>query len=483
MLRYLIVAAAVLALVATAVVVLRPGDGGSGPPPAAGQRPPSEPTTGQRTPSEQVTGQRAPTSDSGERFVWSVSDDRRHLVDQHGDPVLVRGDSPWSLMTDLTPDEAETYFADRGDRDVNAVIVSLLGAVANGAPHDDGSTVDGLAPFVEGDVTEWSPDYWGRAHDYVARAERHGITVMLYPIDSWVWGKAFTPDGMQQCRTYGRQVAEHFADLPNIVWMAGGDYYPASDAPGEIDRCVAAVREGMRDVGDQRPFTMQLGAAGPVVTTDHPWWRRGVDWNFVYTYDPTHAAVARAYSHQPPVPTLLGEANYERENNQGNQPTTSETLRRQVAWALTSGAVGDFYGSSDWGFAPGWQERLGSPGLADVGHVRDVFAGVEWWRLVPDAKGAFLTGGRGEAWERGDVLDSDLATATIAPDGSVAVVYVPTQRTITIETGALADDVSASWVDPSTGQTQPAGVQPQYRTPGQNGDGDGDWLLVFTSPG
>ena len=123
MLRYLI-AAAVLALVATAVVVFRPGDGGSGPPPAA-QRPPSEPSTAQR--SEPVTGQPTPTNDSGGPFIWSVSDDGRHFVDQHGDPILVRGDSPWSLTTDLTAEEAETYLADRGARDVNAVIVSLLG--------------------------------------------------------------------------------------------------------------------------------------------------------------------------------------------------------------------------------------------------------------------------------------------------------------------------------------------------------------------
>src|SRR5690606_34542458 len=147
---------------------------GSGPPPAA-QRPPSEPSTEQR--SEPVIGQRSPTKDSGGPFIWSVSDDGRHFVDQHGDPLLVRGDSPWSLMTDLTAEEAETYLADRGARDVNAVIVSLLGAADNGAPHDDGSTVDGLAPFVGGDVTEWNADYWARAHDYVARAAQHGITV------------------------------------------------------------------------------------------------------------------------------------------------------------------------------------------------------------------------------------------------------------------------------------------------------------------
>ena len=457
----MLVAAIALALVATAVATLRPGDEGSRRLAPTGQRPSTQ------------AGQ-AP-------FVWTVSDDGRHFVDQHGEPILVRGDSPWSLLTDLTPGEARTYFADRESRDVNAVIVSLLGAVDNGAPHDDGTTVDGLTPFVEGDVTTWREDYWQRAHDYVELAARHGITVMLYPIDGWVWGKAFDPDGIEQCREYGRKVARHFADLPNIVWLSGGDYYPEGDGPGELDRCMSTVLDGMHEVGDQRPFTMQLGSSHPVVTTDHPWWAGRVDWNFVYSYEPTHTAVAEAYRRQPPLPTILGEANYERENNQGNRPTTNETLRRQAAWALTSGAAGDFYGSSDWQFLPGWQGRLDSPGLADVGHVRDVFAGLSWWRLVPDTGGDFLTGGRGSGATKGgaDVLDSDRATATIAPDGSQAVVYVPTARTITIDTSALAKGVQARWVDPSTGRSRPVDVQESYRTPGENGDGDGDWLLVF----
>lgn len=451
--RWFLVAAAALVIVTAAVVAVRPEDEGD--------------------PQERRSGD-AP-------FVTSVSKNGRYLLDQHGDPILVRGDSPWSLMTDLTPDQAETYFADREDREVNAVIVSLLGAVDNGAPHDDGETVDGLAPFVGGDVTAWDDAYWDRAHDYVEAARRHGITVMLYPIDVWVWGRAFDADGPEQCREYGRKVAEHFADLPNIVWMSGGDYYPEGDGPGELDECVKAMVSGMREAGDERLFTMQLGSGEPVVTTEHPWWRRQVDWNFVYTYEPTHAAVARAYRHEPPIPTLLGEANYEGENNQGNAPTTNETLRRQVAWALTSGAVGDFYGSLDWQFEPGWQSRLDGPGLADVGHVRDVFAGLDWWRLVPDTDGDFLTGGRGGAPAKGgaDVLASDVATATVAPDGSEAVVYVPTSRTITVDTDGLDDGVRARWVDPSTGESRPVDVRSRYRTPGENADGDEDWLLVF----
>ena len=70
---------------------------------------------------------------------------------------------------------------------------------------------------------------------------------------------------------------------------------------------------------------------------------------------------------RPVRPVLLGEANYEGENNiPDSPPTTNETLRRQVLWSLTSGAAGDFYGSADWQFLPGWEDRLDRPGLTEV---------------------------------------------------------------------------------------------------------------------
>lgn len=460
-----------LFVVAAAVTVSRPwfDEGGSGAPPA-----PSHATTGGRVP---------PPGEAP--FASAVSDDGRHLVDQRGNPILVRGDSPWSLMTDLTQAEGETFFADRERRDVNAVLVSLLGAEDNGGPDDDGTTRDGIKPFIDGDITRWNEAYWQRARAHVRSAADHGITVLLYPVDSWVLGTSFDPDDTAQCSEYGRMVADHFADLPNVLWMAGGDYLPEGDRETgtDADRCIDAVLEGIRSTGDERPFSIQMGAGLPMTSTDDPYWRGRVDWNFVYTYGPTYRVVARAHEHEPAIPTIFGEGNYERENNQDNPETTDETLRRQTAWALTSGAAGDIYGSDDWEFVQGWQSRLGAPGLSDVGHVRDVFADLRWWELAPD--GDFITSGEGRPItvddRMTDVLDSDLATAAVAPDGSAAVVYVPTTRTITIEDSDLADPVTAVWVDPSTGDERPTGVRSTYRTPGPNAAGDEDWLLVFAS--
>ena len=71
---------------------------------------------------------------------------------------------------------------------------------------------------------------------------------------------------------------------------------------------------------------MQLNAEKSI-STDIPYWAGRVDWNFVYTYYPTYKAVLDARRRQPAIPAVLGEANYEDENNQHETPpTTDETL-------------------------------------------------------------------------------------------------------------------------------------------------------------
>ncbi|WP_165372815.1 DUF4038 domain-containing protein [Pengzhenrongella frigida] len=429
----------------------------------------------------------SPAAAVGPPFVTAVSENGRYFVDQYGQPVAVRGDSPWSLMTDLAPGEVETYLANRADHGVNSLIVSLIGAVANGGPADDGSTFDGIAPFVDGDLVTWNEAYFDRAHDYLQMAADRGMTVFLYPIDGWTVDHAVVPESIGQCAEYGQKVGERFADLANLVWMTGGDYFPITNEPADgsdVDHCFDAMLRGIRAAGSTAPFSIQLGYEKSV-STDNPYWARRVDWNFAYSYYPTYRAVLDAYGWSPAVPAVFGEGNFERENNQADSPpTTNETLRRQVLWALTSGAAGEFYGSDDWEFQDGWAGRLDTDAVRQISDLRDLFAGLRWWDLVPDEDSALVTAGRGEQVRDDtpmDVLDSDYVTAARTPDGTLAVVYVPTARTITLDLGRLDPAVSATWIDPASGTAHPVAVASSLRPPGTNDDGDEDWLLLLST--
>jgi hypothetical protein len=431
-------------------------------------------------------GRRAATA--GPPFATSVSPDGRYFLDQYGRPLLLHGDSPWALMTRLSPRQARLWFADRRRQGFNAAIISLIGATANGAPSDDGATFVGLSPFVDGDILRWQEPYWERVTAYLRTAADHGITVLLYPIDGWTIGRSFVPRSIGQCQRYGGQLARRFRDLPNIVWMSGGDYwyaYAAKDpARGtDLDRCIDAMLRGIREAGDGRPFSVQLKAEKSI-STDIPYWARRVDWNFVYTYYPTYKAVLDAYRRRPAVPAVLGEANYEGENNQDETPpTTDETLRRQVLWSLTSGAAGEFLGTDDWDLHQGWERRLSTPALTQIGRLRGLFSTLRWWELVPDTGNELVTGGRGTAVttdEPRDVLEDDYATAARTPDGRLAVVYLPTGRRISVNRSAMAAGTRAEWVDPASGRRRPVPMSATFTTPGRNAAGDGDWLLVLT---
>jgi hypothetical protein len=113
-------------------------------------------------------------------------------------------------------------------------------------------------------------------------------------------------------------------------------------------------------------------------------------------------------------------------------------------------------------------------------HFRDLLIGRPWWRLEPDADNTLLTDGLGAEEER--------ALATRAADGSLALVYLPSAREITVDLSQLAGpSVAAQWYDPAdarlytvSGSPFPAtGSRRFHPSPVDNSSGFDDWVLVL----
>ena len=470
-------------LVAVVLVLAGCGDGAAPTPGGSRVSEPAAPATPDAsTPSDAPPADLGggPADPAGVHLVAGVSDDRRFLVDEAGDPLLLRAEAIWSAMQVLTPQEIDEHLELRASQGFNGVIMHPF--PWSGRPTDARHTIDGLEPFDD-TVATLNEAYWQRFDAILATANRLGITVFIAPI-GLTWG--FEENGYDYDEDLAAQLGEalgaRYASTPGIVWMLGMDYDEV-DWP-TYDPMMMAFVDGLRAGGDEHLATVHL--FNPSTSHDNEAWRGVSQIELAYTYQPTYVTVLRAYAYDT-GPVVLIEGNYEGENNEGGPETTNETLRRQDLWALTSGGVGVTYGERHiWQFIPPWQDMRDTEAVHEQGRTVDLFRSFAWWTLVPDADGTFLTGGQGEDVTTGtqedgfaDVLESDRATAAIAADGSLAVVYVPTARTITLDVSRLAPGLRATWVDPVSGDRQETALAESLTTPGENAGDDEDWVLVL----
>ena len=168
-----------------------------------------------------------------------------------------------------------------------------------------------------------------------------------------------------------------------------------------------------------------------------------------YSYSIIPRLLERDWSSAPTRPFFLVESAYENEHN-----TSQLQIRRAAYWSVLGGGVGHVMGNKPiWMFDPGWKEAVASDGAAGLSRWGEFFRSIDWSTLVPDHEKTLVSGGRGE--DRGL---NQIGSAR-SQDGRLAIVYVPEQRPITIETGSLAGPaVLATWFDPVTGRRLPGGT-------------------------
>lgn len=417
---------------------------------------------------------------------WPTAVSGRHFVDQDGAPWMLRGDSPWSAFTDLSPAQWETWCSTRAEQGFNAAIVSAIGATDNGAPSDNGATYDGILPFIGGDITQPNETYWARMDQFFDIAEEHGITLLFYVMDGWnspntASGKVFSGKSTTDCDTYGRFLGTRYGDRQNLIWMVGGDYFPVTNDPAEgsvVDLRFWACLTGCKATETRTHLvSIQLGY-NRSWSTQNPFWAGKVDWNFVYTYYPTYEGV-RAARAASTLPGPFSEGHYE--GGTHSLAPSAAAVRRQAGWAYSSGSPGDIFGTNDWKFETGWETRLALPGTLAVTNIRQHVAALDGWQNLAPAPGLITSGaGTPYTWTGEDYPDTDImldtyATAAATPDGGLAVVYLPTSRAITLGSG-LGDSPQGEWLNPTTGATQAATLGGTITPPAS-----GDWLLTITA--
>jgi hypothetical protein len=127
---------------------------------------------------------------------------------------------------------------------------------------------------------------------------------------------------------------------------------------------------------------------------------------------------------------------------------------------------------------------LDTIGIQQLSYMKDLFKTRKWYDLVPDRDHHVLTKGFGKFSDSDPIPDDTYATAAITTDGTLAMAYLPTIRMVTIDASQMSGTFTARWFDPSNasfsdiGSFANTGTQ-HFTPPGNNHDGDGDWVLLL----
>ena len=445
-------------------------------------------------------------------YPLKASSNNRYLVDQNNVPFLMIGDAPQTLIANLSRSEAAEYISNRSRYGINTLWINLLCNYSDGC-NKDATTFDGLAPFSSvGDLSAPNPAYFQRADEMINLAAEHNMLVLLDPIETSSWLGVLRANGLDKAFAFGQWLGNRYKNFPNIVWMHGNDFQSWQTVTD--DALVQAVARGIRNTDKNHIHTVELNylTSGSL---DDPSWSPLIELNAAYTYFPTYARVLTEYNRTDFKPVFLVEANYEFEHNPCTDGGSANNLRRQAYWAMLSGATGQIYGSAyTWRLEKGWETKLDSPGAIQLGYLKDLFASRNWNDLIPDQTHSLMTSGyhslAGSIGKFADYVGKDCsgvgrifaslkertgfgsiatntyATAARTPDGSLAIAYLPSIRTITVDMSKLSGPTEARWYDPTNGRYLEVQGSPfanvgskQFTPPGNNGAGDGDWILVL----
>lgn len=419
-------------------------------------------------------------------YPLKVSDNGRYLVDETGIPFLLVGDSPQSLIGNLSLSDTAFYVENRARYGINALWINLL-CNSGTACNPDGTTFDGIAPFkTAGDLSTPNPVYFARVDAALRIAAANRMVVLLNPIETIGWLGILRGNGLTKARAYGEFLGHRYESHPNIIWMYGNDFQTWRDTRDKS--LLQAVARGIRSASPRHLHTIELNylTSGSL---DDPSWRTLIDLNAAYTYYPTYAQILTEYNRFDLLPTFLVEANYEFERNPDTDGGSLANLRRQAYWTMLSGATGQLYGSAfTWRFPRGWEEHLDSPGIRELMYMKRFFIGLKWHDLVPDQTHEAVTAGFGTFNARGSITSDTYVTAALSTGGDLLVAYLPTIRTITVDMSRLSGPVRARWYDPTTGIFREGEDAPlpnrgsqHFTPPLKNAAGDEDWLLVLES--
>ena len=434
----------------------------------------------------------------------------QYFADESGNPYLIHWDSVWGIITQAGSaggavtwqSDMDNYCSARAAEGFNGFLTTPVSTTQNTGANLDGSTWDGVEPFTSPGVPNGT--FWARV-DYLlaSAAASNGLTVLLDTMYTYAINTTGGPlNGWTntQFGNYGTAIGARYAATPNLIWHFGDDNLGSGN-----DAQFSAFLTGIRGSGANQLCSIENAANSTSRqavdgSETFPWGTANAQYNYCYNYNASYDAVEVAYLESSPLCVCQMDGLYDNEPSGVIGETEELFWRKLLWWALSSGSRGYQYGNNDLWYWPANAISSGlvsaSPGSsymqpAALNTIMTTFASLRGWhQLVPDTSSGLVTAGRGThvthfapgggtgSYSGGNTY----VTASKTADGTLAVIYIPSNVTITVNGALMNAGYGAKWIDPASGAATTATIASTYNNPSANSAGDPDWVLVLSVP-
>lgn len=407
------------------------------------------------------------------RFPIQASGNR--LVDANGNPFFMLGDACWSLEAQLQKPDANLYLETRKSQCYNTILFQTMEHQFSDSPPNNAY---GVAPFTSaGDFSTPNNTYFQHLDWLVEAAYWKNIAVILSPMylgfggGSEGWYSEIVTNGTTKIQGWGSYLGNRYGAYDNIMWVMGGDFNPPQNGIDALNAFVTGLKT--KDTkhlitGHFNQETSSIDVAGL-----NGW----LTMNGVYTYNPNYINCRSDYA-ATALPSFVIESMYENEHS-----ITTQGLRAEIWWSVLSGMNGYIYGNNPiWLFGTGWQSHLADTGAIHQTYCKKFLDTIAWSTLIPDTANVILTAGTGTI----NSTDYAVLAANSLTSASLAALYMPTNRQVTIAMSKFSGSITAQWYDPTTGGFSSIVGSPfsntgthNFTPTGNNASGSSDWVLLL----
>ena len=355
-----------------------------------------------------------------------VSANGRFLQLADGTPFFWQGDTGWLLPERLDRNEVDYYMQRSRMADYNMIQIQVMDDVPSYNIYGQPSLTDGF------DFTTINRKgvygYWDHLDYIIRKAADQGIYIGMVTI----WGSMVKSGKInaQEATLYGEFLARRYKNIPNIVWIMGGDIQ--GDIHPEVWNALATAIKSI----DHRHL-MTYHPRGRY-TSAH-WWSKA-SWMDFHTFQSGHRKygqrmgnkdypipdnteednwmyVDSTWAYSPIKPVLDAEPSYE-DIPKGLHDVNEEhwkdgDVRRYAYWSVFAGSCGHTYGHNaimqmyKKGYPTSygntlqmktWYEGMEDPGYNQMKYLKRLILSFPYFDRVPDQR--IIAGKNGTKYDR-----------------------------------------------------------------------------------